>query len=183
MFTGIIEEKGKIVSISRTRVQKITIESGLEVKEGDSVAVEGVCLTVTGISKNGFAVSVMRQTKGITTLARWHTGDEVNLERALRMDSRLGGHLMLGHVDEAGKLIRIRSNEYHFKIDPANRIYLVPKGSIGVNGVSLTIKSTVSEGFSVSLIPYTLQSTTLGRLREGTLVNIEYDYLAKLLRK
>ena len=92
MFTGIIEEKGKIVSISRTRVQKITIESGLEVKEGDSVAVEGVCLTVTGISKNGFAVSVMRQTKGITTLARWHTGDEVNLERALRMDSRLGGH-------------------------------------------------------------------------------------------
>ena len=183
MFTGIIEDKGKIVSISRTRVQKITIKSDLEVKRGDSVAIEGICLTVTETIKNGFAVGVMRQTRGATTLTQWRVGDEVNLERALRIDGRLGGHIMLGHVDEAGKLIRIRSNEYYFKMNPTNKCYVVPKGSIGINGVSLTIASIAGEVFSVSLIPFTLDSTTLGRLRVGALVNIEYDYLAKLLRK
>jgi riboflavin synthase len=183
MFTGIIEDKGKIVSISRTKLQKITIKSDLEVEKKDSVAIEGICLTVTDTSKNGFAVDVMRQTRGVTTLTHWRVGDEVNLERALRMDGRLGGHIMLGHVDEAGKLIRIRSNEYYFKINPTNQCYVVPKGSIGINGVSLTIASIVGAVFSVSLIPFTLDNTTLGQLRTGALVNIEYDYLAKLFRK
>ncbi len=183
MFTGIIEEKGKILSISKGRVQKITIRSGLEVRQGDSVAIQGVCLTVTGLAKNGFAVDVMRQTKGVTTLTELRVGDPVNLERALRVGDRLGGHIMLGHIDEIGKVIRVKANEYHLKIDPQNSSYLIPKGSIGINGASLTIASVKGNTFSVSLIPYTLKNTTLEELRAGTLVNIEYDYLAKIIQK
>jgi len=183
MFTGIIEETGRIISITKSRVQKITITSGLEVKKGDSIAVQGVCLTVTGIKKNLFAVDVMRQTRGVTTLPEWHVGDEVNLERALRVGDRLGGHIMLGHVDEVGKLLRIKANEYFFQIKPDNMQYLVLKGSIGIDGASLTVASIADRVFSVSLIPFTLDSTTLGNLRAGASVNIEYDYLAKMIRK
>lgn len=181
MFTGIIEEKGKIVSIAKGKVQKITIESGLEVKEGDSIAIQGICLTVTELGKNGFAVEVMRQTRGVTTLNDWRAGDHVNLERALRIGDRLGGHIMLGHVDEVGKLVTVKTNAYSFKVSPKNAAYLIPKGSIGINGASLTIATVANNVFSVSLIPYTLNNTTLGELRAGALVNIEYDYLAKLL--
>lgn len=183
MFTGIIEEKGRISSITRSKVQKITIASGLEVKKGDSIAVQGVCLTVTGIDKNGFAVDVMRQTRGVTTLPGWRAGEEVNLERALRITDRLGGHIMLGHVDEVGKLLRIKANEYFFQIKPDNMKYIIPKGSIGIDGTSLTIASIADRSFSVSLIPFTLNNTTLGRLRTGAAVNIEYDYLAKLVSR
>lgn len=183
MFTGIIEEKGKIVSISKSKVQKIVVRSGLEVQEGDSIAIQGICLTVAGLEKNGFAVEVMRQTRGVTTLNEWCAGDHVNLERALRMGDRLGGHIMLGHVDEVGKVVRMKSNEYYFKINRKNSPYLVPKGSIGIDGASLTIASIAKDIFSVSLIPYTVENTTLKTLRTGTLVNIEYDYLVKLLRR
>jgi len=183
MFTGIIEEKGRIVSITKSRVQKITIKSDLEVQKGDSIAIQGICLTITGTEKNGFTVDVMRQTRGVTTLSQWRVGDYVNLERALRISDRLGGHLMLGHVDETGKLVRKKSNEYSFKIQSQNIPYVVPRGSIGINGTSLTIASITNNVFSVSLIPFTLNNTTLGDLRTGALVNIEYDYLAKLLKK
>jgi riboflavin synthase len=183
MFTGIIEEKGKIVSISQGKVQKITIKSGLEVNKGDSIAIQGICLTVTEPAKNGFTVDVMRQTRGVTTLDNWRAGDYVNLERALRIGDRLGGHIMLGHVDEVGKLVQVRANAYSFKINPKNAACLIPKGSIGVNGASLTIATVTNNIFSVSLIPYTLNNTTLGELRTGVSVNIEYDYLAKLLSK
>jgi riboflavin synthase len=181
MFTGIIEEKGKVISVSRSKVQKIVIESGLEVHKGDSIAIQGICLTVTDLTKNGFTVDVMRQTRGVTTLNDWRAGDHVNLERALRIGDRLGGHIMLGHVDEVGKLVQVRTNAYSFKISPKNAAYLIPKGSIGINGASLTIATAANNIFSVSLIPYTLNSTTLGELRTGAWVNIEYDYLAKLL--
>lgn len=183
MFTGIIEEKGRIVSTSRSKVQKIAIKSGLEVHKGDSIAIQGICLTITDLTKNGFTVDVMRQTRGVTTLTEWRAGDHVNLERALRIGDRLGGHIMLGHIDEVGKLFRIKSNEYFFKINPRNSSYLVPKGSIGINGASLTIASIANDVFSVSLIPYTQKNTTLEELRAGTSVNIEYDYLVKLLQK
>jgi riboflavin synthase len=183
MFTGIIEETGKIVSVSRDRVQKIVIESGLEVHRGDSIAVQGICLTVTEIKKNLFTVDAMRQTRGVTTLSDWCAGNVVNLERALRIGDRLGGHIMLGHIDETGKLVRIKANEYSFQIKKENIDYVVPKGSIGIDGASLTIASINNNIFSVSLIPFTLNSTTLGKLRTGALVNIEYDYLAKLLKK
>jgi len=183
MFTGIIEEKGRIQSISKSRVQRINIKSGLEVETGDSVAIQGICLTVTEITKTGFIVDVMKQTLRKSTLTDWRAGDYLNLERALRIDARLGGHIMLGHVDDAEKLVRIKSNDYFFKIDPSYSQYVVPRGSIGLDGVSLTISSIAGNVISVSLIPYTLKNTTLGRLRVGARVNIEYDYLAKILQQ
>lgn len=181
MFTGIIEEKGKIVSITKSTVLKIKIASGLQVKKGDSVAVQGICLTVTDVIKNGFTVDAMQQTLGVTTLGYWRAGDQVNLERALRIGDRLGGHIMLGHVDDVGKLVKIKSNEYSFEIDRKYTIYLVPKGSVGIDGASLTVSSINKTILSVSLIPYTKKLTTLGSLRIGRKVNIEYDYLAKFL--
>lgn len=183
MFTGIIEEKGRILAISKSKVQKITIKSSLKVQQGDSIAIQGICLTVTTLHKDGFAVDVMRQTRGVTTLTEWRAGEYVNLERALRLGDRLGGHIMLGHVDEVGKLVRTKSNAYFFEASERNAPYIVPKGSIGINGVSLTISSVTKNVFSVSLIPYTLKQTTLGNLHTGSRVNIEYDYLAKLLKK
>jgi riboflavin synthase len=183
MFTGIIEEKGKIISISRAKVQQIKIRSDLQLNEGDSIAVQGICLTVTSVSKGGFTVDAMRQTLGATTLSDWHGGVFVNLERALRIGDRLGGHLMLGHVDDVGQLSKIKANEYFFRIDPDYAVYVVPKGSIGIDGASLTVSSIEKDTVSVSLIPYTLKNTALGSLRIGARVNIEYDYLAKFLKR
>ena len=181
MFTGIIEEKGKIYKILKGQVQKIFIHSGLEVKKGDSIAIQGICLTVTDVTKDGFQVDAMRQTRGITTMPEWQTKNFVNLERPLRIDNRLGGHILLGHVDELGKVIRMKGNEYYFQISTKNAKYLIPKGSIGIDGVSLTISSISKNIFSISLIPYTLENTTLGNLKIGSSVNIEYDYLVKIL--
>lgn len=183
MFTGIIEEKGRIQSISRSRVQKISIRSELELTAGDSIAVQGICLTVTEVTKSGFIVEAMRQTFGRTTLNDWRGGDHLNLERALRLDSRLGGHILLGHVDDVGKMVKIKSNEYFFEIDPSFSRYIVPRGSIGIDGASLTVSSVTGNVISVSLIPYTLKNTTLGSLRPGARVNVEYDYLAKVFQR
>ncbi|KPJ74089.1 hypothetical protein AMJ52_02030 [candidate division TA06 bacterium DG_78] len=178
MFTGIIEEVAKISKISRG---KIHIESNLKVKEGDSVAIQGACLTIMDIDNKGFFVEAMKQTMGITTVSQWKAGDHVNLERALKIGERLGGHILLGHVDELGKFIRIRGNEYYFQINNKNAKYLIPKGSIGINGVSLTVTTISKNIFSVSLIPYTLKKTTLGSLKISSFINIEYDYFIKIL--
>ncbi len=180
MFTGIIEEKGKISKIVRGKVLSIHIQSNLENREGDSIAVQGTCLTVTTVGRKEFVVEVMRQTKKTTTLSDWRVGDSVNLERALKFDDRIGGHIVLGHVDERAKCIRKKANEYFFQINSMNRRYLIPKGSIAIDGVSLTVSTISKNIFSVSLIPYTLRTTTLGNLKPGSFVNIEYDYLAKV---
>jgi riboflavin synthase len=134
------------------------------------------------VRKRGFMAQAMVQTRDITTLSCWRTGDSVNLERALSTNGRIGGHIMLGHVDETGRLIRISGNVYHFQIHPNNTAYLISKGSIGIDGVSLTISSKSQNIFAVSLIPYTLKTTTLGDLRLRSPVNIEYDYLVKILK-
>ncbi len=181
MFTGIIEDKGKILKIKKGKVYRVGIKSKLGHKKGDSVAIQGICLTVSTLDRSGFSIEVMKQTRGITTLPDWRIGDDVNCERALKIGERIGGHILLGHVDELGKLIRIKANEYFFQASMKNAKYLIPKGSIGIDGVSLTIGSISKNTFSVSLIPYTLQNTTLGSLRIGSFVNIEYDYLAKIL--
>lgn len=181
MFTGIIEEKGKILKIVKGRVKRIDIQSSLENKIGDSIAIQGICLTVTGVFKNGFIVEAMEQTKAITTLNKWKPGDYVNLERALKLTDRVGGHIVLGHIDEVGRLIRITANEYYFQITDINKKYLIPRGSIAIDGVSLTIGYISRNIFSVYLIPHTLQNTTLGGLKSGSFVNIEYDYLVKIL--
>jgi riboflavin synthase len=132
--------------------------------------------------KNGFAVEAMAQTRGATTLERWKTGDPVNLERALKFGDRVGGHFILGHVDEVAKLIGIRGNNYKFQVSQQNAKYMVPKGSIAVDGVSLTITDITRNFVSVALIPYTLKNTTLERLKKGSFVNIEYDYLVKSVK-
>ncbi len=181
MFTGIIEEKGRIIRAIRGRVQRIEIQSTLKNSIGDSISVQGVCLTVVDLFKNGFSVETMEQTQGRTTIADWKAGDEVNLERALQLGGRIGGHIILGHVDEVCPLIRISGNEYFFKVSNASRGYLIPRGSIAINGVSLTIGTISQNIFSVFLIPQTLKRTTLANLRVGNMVNIEYDYIAKIL--
>ncbi len=181
MFTGIIEERGKITRIMRGKVEKIDVQSTLENRIGDSVAVQGICLTITDTFKNGFSIETIEQTVGRTTIRNWQVGDMVNLERALLPGSRIGGHFVLGHIDEVSRLIRIKGNEYYFQSSVQNKKYLIPKGSIAIDGVSLTIGNVSKNIFSVFLIPETLKSTTLSNLRVGSRVNIEYDYLAKLL--
>ncbi|HEX7319501.1 MAG TPA: riboflavin synthase [bacterium] len=184
MFTGIIEDKGIIRALSKTggNTVNIDIQSSLKVSPGDSIAVQGVCLTIVSVRKKGFIVQAMVQTQDITTLSRWKTSDVVNLERALTMEGRIGGHIMLGHIDETGRLIRISGNVYHFQVNPRNAGYVISKGSISIDGVSLTIGSKSQNIFTVSLIPYTLKVTTLGNLRLRSPVNIEYDYLVKILK-
>jgi riboflavin synthase len=183
MFTGIVEEKGKILNILRGRVQKIEIKSNLKVNTGDSINIQGICLTVAGLLKNGFYVEAMEQTKGKTTLSLWKTGDYVNLERAIGFEGRFGGHIVLGHIDEVAKIIRIKGNEYYFQTSPVYKNFLIIRGSIAIDGVSLTIGSVNKNIFSVYLIPYTLNNTTLGIRKVGDYVNIEYDYLVKIINK
>jgi riboflavin synthase len=181
MFTGIIEEKGKITNIVKSKIPRIEISSNLGNKLGDSIAVNGVCLTVTVLHDKGFSVDIMQQTGTITTLRDWRINSYVNLERAVTLGTRLGGHILLGHIDEMAKCVRKKENEYFFKAARENTKYLIPKGSIGINGVSLTIRSAQGDIFSVSLVPYTLMHTTLDTIKIGSYVNIEYDYFAKIL--
>ena len=181
MFTGIVEATGRIMSIAGSGTRKIKIESALPVDPGDSIAVQGICLTATGTAGRGFVVDATKQTTGATTLQFWRAGDTVNLERALRLGDRLGGHIMLGHVDDMGTLIRVKANEYFFEIGPAFAPLVLGKGSIGIDGASLTVASIAGNVLTVALVPYTLRATSLGRLRVGHRVNIEYDYLAKIL--
>jgi riboflavin synthase alpha subunit len=162
-------------------MQKIKIEAGLEVNPGDSIAVQGICLTVTGVAKGNFVVDAMKQTLGATTLRYWRAGDRVNLERALRLGDRLGGHIMLGHVDDVGRVVRVKANEYQVEIGREHVPCVLEKGSVGIDGASLTVSSVAGNILSVSLVPHTLRTTTLGSLHAGSRVNIEYDYLAKIL--
>lgn len=181
MFTGIIEEVGTITQLTRGIVQKIMIASNLKNAHGDSIAIQGVCLTVTETSAQGFSVEAIRQTKQITTLDEWRKGKKVNCERAIRLGDRLGGHIMLGHVDETAKCIRRVGTTFYFQISTAGAKYLVSKGSIGIDGVSLTISDVTQNVFTVNIIPFTADHTTLGALRTNSFVNVEFDYLAKLI--
>lgn len=181
MFTGIIEERGKIRRITRARTNRIEIASTLAVKAGDSVAVQGACLTIVAAGRGGFSVEAMTRTRDRTTIAALKNGDAVNLERALSFNGRLGGHIMLGHVDEVGRVKRIVANDYYLECSAPNARYLIARGSIGVDGASLTISAIAGRIFTVSLVPYTQQNTTLGRLRVNSCVNIEFDYLVKIL--
>ncbi len=180
MFTGIIEEQGIIRRIVPGRTRTVTIRSGLSCRDGDSISVNGVCLTVTAAGKKEFSVEAVIQTRDVTTLPSWKAGDKVNLERALAVGDRLGGHFVLGHVDEKGMLVRIAGNEYIFRIPARHRKYLVPKGSIAIDGISLTIGKASGGMFSVYVIPHTLKNTTLRTIHPGSFVNVEYDYLAKI---
>ena len=183
MFTGIVEEIGIVKEASRDR---LTFEARkvLEgTKVGDSIAVNGVCLTVVSLENRGFSVNVMPETLLCTNLGGLHYNDQVNLERALVFGGRLGGHLMLGHVDDTGEVMDVTSEEtaHIMKIlTPAKLMpYMVSRGFIAVDGVSLTIVDLDDFSFVVSLVAYTTEHTTLGRRRPGDVVNLETDIVAK----
>jgi riboflavin synthase len=186
VFTGLIGDLGSVAALERDgEGARIEIHSGLAsaLQEGDSVAVNGVCLTATAVSDEGFQAQAMIETLERSSLGRLRVGSRVNLELPLRAADRLGGHVVQGHVDGTGTLRTLREQGFarvlEFELDPSLARYLVEKGSITVDGVSLTVSALRNDGFSVSLIPETLQRTTLGKLEEGALVNIEVDILAK----
>lgn len=190
MFTGIVEEKGTIASMKEVSDEAIelTIEARTvleNLKSGDSVAVNGICLTVTSLGKEEFAADVMPETIRATSLSRLEEGGSVNLERALLPTDRLGGHFVTGHVDGIGKIVRKEAyeNAIYFDIEIPDAImpYFIEKGSVAVDGVSLTVFATSMENsvITVSIIPHTAAVTILGERNVGDIVNIECDMLAK----
>lgn len=191
MFTGIVQGKGRIIrkqSSGGGMVFCLEADFALsDPQEGESIAVNGVCLTARDIEGNRFLVDVSPETLARTGLGFLHAGSVVNLERALRLSDRLGGHLVSGHVDALG-VVEDRHNVgdftvFTFSLSPTLAKYVIQKGSIAINGVSLTVNSCEGERFSVSLIPHTLAVTTLGELKPGAKVNIEVDIIGKYVEK
>ncbi|AMQ21068.1 MULTISPECIES: riboflavin synthase [Geobacillus] len=187
MFTGIIEEIGTIEQMKQTGdaiVMTIGAKRVLEdVRLGDSIAVNGVCLTVTSFTERQFTVDVMPETVKATALKTLKPGSKVNLERAMAAGGRFGGHFVTGHVDGVGRIIRQwpKANAVYYEIEvPASlRAYMIEKGSVAVDGTSLTIFGLSERTFIVSLIPHTREATILGEKRPGDLVNIECDMIGK----
>ena len=186
MFTGIIETCGRIVSAEKNGGNlNLAIESEIshELKVDQSVAHDGVCLTVTKVNGNIHHVDVVEETLQRTRLSKLRPDDLVNIERSLRAGDRLDGHIVQGHVDTLGRCEQIIKREgsvlLEFSFPPDYRTMLVDKGSITINGVSLTLINPGEKRFRVTVIPYTMKHTTLGRLREGEEVNLEFDILAK----
>lgn len=186
MFTGLIADLGTLTALdSGERGATLTISTRLanELREGDSVAVNGVCLTATRVGPEDFSAEAMHETLRRSSLGGLQAGSLVNLELALRPADRLGGHIVQGHVDGVGTVAGMGEDGFArvLDIDAPEQLlrYLVEKGSVAVDGVSLTVSGLREEGFSVSLIPETLQRTNLGKLEAGSVVNLEVDMLAK----
>jgi riboflavin synthase len=191
MFTGIIESMGVVKMITRkgddVLLEIDTSMSLDDVKIGDSIAVSGACLTVTGMNDRGFVADVSAETLAKTTLKTLKRGDRVNLEKALRLNSFLGGHLVLGHVDGVGNIFERleKSNSIIFgvEIDKELSKYVVPKGSIAIDGVSLTVNKCEKNRFYVNIIPHTASETTLDAKKVRDPVNLETDILGKYIEK
>jgi riboflavin synthase len=183
MFTGLVQAMG----IVRRSGGRLRVEADLELSEGDSIAVNGVCLTATAVRPGGFDADVMPETARRTALGALGDGARVNLELPLRATDRLGGHVVQGHVDATGTVETVEDDGLArvIRISAPDEVlrYVVEKGSIAVDGVSLTVAEVDDGGFSVSLIPETLERTTLGSAAPGRPVNVEVDVLAKYLEK
>jgi riboflavin synthase len=191
MFTGLVEEIGTVVGLESlgdsvrltVRGPVVTADAG----HGDSIAVNGCCLTVMALSGDAFSADVMAESLARTSLGDLEVGSVVNLERAVAAGARLGGHIVQGHVDGTGTLIERTPSEHwevlRFSLPPEASRYLVEKGSITVDGVSLTVVDVTDDSFSVSLIPTTLADTTLGALEPGDRVNLEVDIVAKYVER
>lgn len=187
MFTGIVEETGKIKGVYPDnmviKARKVLEGTSL----GDSIAVNGVCLTVTSINNDSFSVDVMPETIRQTNLSKLRYGDLVNLERALPANGRFGGHLVQGHIDDTGKVLSLTPEEKAVicRISAPSKlmVYIVSKGFITVNGISLTVTDYDDFSFSVSLVTYTRQHTTLGNINPGDVVNLEVDIIAKYIER
>ncbi len=191
MFTGIIEAVGEVVSVSPAgeaiRIAVAEPRLATEVALGDSVAVNGACLTIAERHPEELRFDAIRETLDKTSLGGLGPGSKVNLERAMRADARLDGHIVQGHVDGVGRVRALTRKgndvELHIETDAAFADLLVPKGSVAIDGVSLTVVGVLADGFGVALIPHTLEVTTLSALEPGARVNLEADVLGKYVKK
>ena len=189
MFTGIIEEVGKIKNIQGGTNYKLTIAASKILEDihlGDSIAVNGICLTAISWDNGSFTVDVMRETLERTSLHRLRAGSFVNLERALAANGRFGGHIVLGHIAGTGEIINIRRdvNAVWYKIKTSEKImeFIIEKGSIAIDGISLTVAKVDRSTFYVSVIPHTLENTILLRKKTGDIVNLENDIVGKYIK-
>ncbi|MBI3013826.1 MAG: riboflavin synthase [Candidatus Tectomicrobia bacterium] len=191
MFTGIIEEVGTVERLTltgQTAVLQVKCQRIFtDLKAGDSIAVNGVCLTAVSVSSHGFAADTSAETLRKTNLGRLRPGETVNLERPLRLGARIGGHLVSGHVDGVGRLLGIvpEGDSYRFQFELPAQLdrYVVLEGSIAVDGISLTVARLQPGSFEVAVIPFTLRETNLGRRKPGDQVNLEVDMLGRYVEK
>lgn len=191
MFTGIIEEIGTVEQIRRGRSSAVLAIRAKKVlsgaKTGDSIAVNGVCLTVTGLFPDSFTADIMHETLNRSALSKLTPKSRVNLERAMPADGRFGGHIVAGHVDGVGKIVRLQRDDTAFRCTiqapPEILRYIVEKGSVTVDGVSLTVTEVSPAAFSVSVIPHTWKQTVLQERTEGSPVNLETDIIGKYVEK
>ena len=190
MFTGIIESLGKITNVKADRGNiDFTIESEIskELKIDQSVSHNGVCLTVTEKNENTHTVTAVKETLDKSSLRNFSVDDLINLERAMKLGERLDGHLVQGHVDGVAKCISVSVNDgswvYQFEFDVKDEMLLIEKGSICINGVSLTVFDIAENTFKVTIIPYTHENTSFKKLKEGDIVNIEFDMIGKYLAR
>lgn len=191
MFTGIIEEVGRVQAVrrgARSAVLQIAAQAvTAELNIGDSVAVNGVCLTVTELSSSGFAADVMPETLSRSNLGALASGSRVNLERALSANGRFGGHIVSGHIDGVGRVLAVQRDDnalwYEIAAAPELLRYVVEKGSVAVDGISLTVARVSDKALAVSVIPHTAAATTLAERKAGASVNLECDILAKYVEK
>lgn len=191
MFTGIVEEIGVVRDIRHgSRSVVLEIEAGKiseDIHLGDSIAVNGVCLTASAISGDGFSADVMPETLHRSSLASLKKGSHINLERAIAANGRFGGHIVSGHIDGTGTIKEIRrdDNAVWYEIETDSRLlrYIVEKGSIAIDGISLTVAKVSVRGFSISAIPHTVSVTILGEKTKGSIVNLETDIIGKYVEK
>lgn len=191
MFTGIIEEVGKLLQIDRgSKSSVLHIEGKLifdDLKIGDSVSVNGVCLTVTTLSSNSFTADVMSETLSRSSLGTLTKNSPVNLERAMAANGRFGGHIVSGHIDGTGTIVNIKKDDnaiwYTIKAPDKLMHYIVEKGSIAIDGISLTVVNVTKDTFSVSIIPHTVKATILGTKGIGAVVNLENDVIGKYVER
>jgi len=189
MFTGIIEDQGIVLGLEVNRGNlNITLSSKLtsEFKIDQSVSHNGICLTIVKIKDNAYTVTAIKETIAKTNIGKWQIGEVVNLERAMIIGARLDGHMIQGHIDQVGECFKIdKTNgswEYTFQYNPSDNL-TVEKGSIAVNGISLTVVQSDDNSFSVAIIPYTYNHTNFQNLTIGSVVNLEFDVLGKYLAK
>ena len=191
MFTGIIENIGKVTkAVSSRGGRQFRIKAPASAKElhvNDSISINGVCQTVIWSDEESFEVLAVEETLKKTTLNDLIKGAEVNLEMPLRLNERLGGHLVLGHIDSVGRVVQIDQREsstmFSVEVEPQQTRYLVPVGSIAVDGVSLTVAETAKNRFVVSIIPHTMEHTIFSKYRSGTRVNLEFDIIGKYIER
>jgi riboflavin synthase len=191
MFTGLIETQGVVTHIQKVsggaQIQVYAPEFGRDMALGDSIAVDGACLTVSQFQRGAFVADVSDETLSKSTLGSLHQSAKVNLERAVRLSDRLGGHMVTGHVDGVGRLllrhVAGNSTVYQFQVPPSLMEYIVPKGSIAIDGISLTVAQIRGESFAAAVVPHTESVTTLKDKPIGAPVNIEIDIMAKYVKR